>query len=339
MNEPRVPAPPGRPTSRRHWLRGGAAFGLAGVAAATGCSAPPPLLRIGAHPWPGYQLMFLARDLGLVPPAQTRLVELPAAPASLRALAAGTLEGAGLTLDEVLSARARGLMLRVVAVLDISHGADALLARPGLGGLAALRGRRIGVEQTATGALVLDAALARAGLRPADVEQLPLAFSEHVAALRERRVDAVVSFEPARSQLLAQGAQVLFSSDMMPGLIVDVLAVRPEATRLQAGALRHLVGGSLQARDALQRDADALAPRMASRLHLPPDGVLQAFAGLELPDLAANHGWLGGSAPTLHASARRLAGVMQRAGLLPPGARPLDGADGPLTDPAFLPTL
>jgi NitT/TauT family transport system substrate-binding protein len=301
-------------------------------------------LRIGAHPWVGYELMYLARERRYI--AETvRLVEIPTASASLRALSAGTLEGAGLTLDEVLSARARGLALQVVAVVDVSNGADVLLGSPAVGSLAALRGRRIGVEQSATGALMLDAALARTGLRAADVQLVPLAFNEHAQAFQSGRVDALVSFEPVRSQLLGQGAQVLFSSADVPGLIVDVLAVRADAVPRQAAALSALVAGLFRAQADWRRDPTAQAPLMAARLRLPPATLVRAFDGLDLPDLAANHQWLTGAAPTLAQSAARLAAVMRRAALLPPlraGSAPHAVAgevDRALVEPRFLPAL
>lgn len=329
------------PTVRRQWLRGAAAVGLAALGGAGCSSAPPPPLRIGAHPWPGYALMFLAHERGLVPPDALRLVEVPTAPASLRALAAGTLEGAGLTLDEVLSARARGLMLRVVAVIDVSHGADVVLASPDITSLAALRGRRVGVEQSATGALMLDAALAAGGLTPADVRLVPLAFDEHASALRGSKVDAVVTFDPARSQLLADGARMLFSSAQVPGLVVDVLAVRPEAVHSHAAHLQSLVAGMLQARSLWLQDSGGSALQMAPRLHLAPAAVVQAFGRMQLPDLAANHRWLAGPSPALLATAGQLVAVMQRAGLLPAQAQPLavPHADAVLADARFLPPL
>ncbi len=285
--------------------------------------------------------MFLAHARGLLQPDTLRLVEVPNATASLRALAAGTLEGAGLTLDEVLGARARGLMLRVVAVFDVSDGADVLLASPDITSLPALRGRRVGVEHSATGALMLDAALQAAGLTPADVRMVPLAFDEHATALRSSKVDALVTFDPVRSQLLSAGAQLLFSSAQVPGLIVDVLAVRPEAVHSHATHLRALVAGVLQARSLWLQDGADSAARMAPRLQLPPAEVVQAFGRLQLPDLAANHRWLAGPAPELMATSERLIAVMQRAALLPPGARPLAAphADAVLADARFLPPL
>jgi NitT/TauT family transport system substrate-binding protein len=342
LRDPSMPtgALPTLHTARRRWLRGGAALGLAALGGA-GCSTVAPPLRIGAHPWLGYELMFLAHAHGLLQPGQLRLVEVPSATASLRALAAGTLDGAGLTLDEVLTARARGLMLRVVAVFDVSHGADVLLGSPDITSLSALRGRRVGVEHSATGALVLDAALHAGGLAAADVRMVPLSFDEHAAALRAGEVDAVVTFDPVRSQLLADGAQQLFSSAQVPGLIVDVLAVRAEAVHSQGTHLRTLVAGVLQARSLWQQDSAGSAARMAPRLQLSPAAVVQAFSLVQLPDLAANHRWLGGPRPALMAAAERLQAVMRRAALLPPTAQPLAGphADAALADARFLPAL
>lgn len=324
---------------RRQWLQ----LALLPAAAAlvgTGCSASSPqALRIGAHPWLGYELMFLARSRGFIQPEQVRLIEAPTASASLRALAAGTLEGAGLTLDEVLSARARGLMLTVVAVFDVSHGADVLLARSPLDSLAALKGRRIGVEQTATGALMLDAALTQGGVYPGDVTLVPLEFSAHESAYLSGRVDALVTFEPVRSLLLRQGARELFSSAQVPGLIVDVLAVRADVLPQQGDALRALVAGILRAQADWQRDPATCAALMAPRLRLQPAEVIQAFGLLNLPDAAANRQWLGGSPPQLLRAAERLLMVMHRAALLPVGADPLQAADGALAlaNPRFLP--
>jgi NitT/TauT family transport system substrate-binding protein len=328
--------------SRRRALRALALPVLGGLALPGCAPAGVAPLRIGAHPWVGYELMFLARERHYVDET-VRLVEIPTASASLRALSAGTLEGAGLTLDEVLSARARGLALQVVAVIDVSNGADVLLGGPAIGSLAALRGRRIGVEQSATGALMLDAALGRAGLRAADVQLVPLAFNEHAQAFQGGRVDALVSAEPVRSLLLGQGARVLFSSAEVPGLIVDVLAVRAEAMAPQADALSALVAGLFRAQADWRRDPAAQAPLMSARLRLPPVALVRAFDGLDLPDLAANRQWLAGDTPTLAQCASRLVGVMQRAALLPAdgaGATPEASAaavDRALVEPRFLP--
>ncbi len=289
-------------------------------------------LRIGTNIWPGYEFLYAARDGGLFDSSAVKLVELLSATDVLQALAADTLEGGALTLDEVLTARTSGIDLTVIAVLDVSAGADALLVRPGIESLADLRGRRIALEQTAVGAVLLAVALERAGLVPADVRMIYRTVDRHVDAYRRGEVDAVVSFDPARSQLLAAGAVSLFDSREIPGRIVDVLAVRPRALRESSRAVRALVAGHFEMRQRFLSAPQQLAPQLASRLGLGADETLAIYTGLHLPDLRENHALLDGRPSRLEQTAVELSRVMQQAQLLPVAA-PLEG----LVDPRWLP--
>ena len=299
--------------ARRAWLRALAA--AAGGGALAGCEPQPAPLRIGAQVFPGYEMLFLARQLGQLPEERVRLIEMPSASASVRALASGALECACLTLDEVLHARDRGVPLTAVLVLDVSMGADTVLARPSVRDLADLRGRSIGVEQSAVGAVMLDAALQAAGLRLDDVNPVPLPFDEHERAFVDRRVDAVVTYEPASSRLRAAGARQLFSSREAPGLVLDVLAVRPSFIESHRRAIAMAVTAHLGMRERFAAAPGQYAAQLAPRLGLPPDQVPAAFSGLEMPDLARNRQLLS-SPQGLRATAERLGAVMRRAGLL-----------------------
>jgi NitT/TauT family transport system substrate-binding protein len=123
----------------------------------SGCHPHVPM-RVTAHPWVGYEPMFLARQHGWLDTRLVRLVETPSASDSLHLLGHGLVEAAALTLDEVLRARALGLPLVVPMVFDVSAGADGVLARQPVQP-AELAGARIGVEQSAVGALMLAALL------------------------------------------------------------------------------------------------------------------------------------------------------------------------------------
>jgi NitT/TauT family transport system substrate-binding protein len=187
---------------RRHWLATAAGLSL-GLG---GCRAPLPPLRLGAIPFAGYSFLFLAEELGLLDGHQVQLKELRSTTDVMRALATGRLEAAALTLDEVLTGLQGGLQLKVVAVLDQSAGADAVMARPGLHHPADARGRRVAVESSAVGALMLAAFLDVAGLAPSDVEQVRVALPDSAEAFRNGRADLVVTAEPWASQLEAEGA-------------------------------------------------------------------------------------------------------------------------------------
>jgi NitT/TauT family transport system substrate-binding protein len=297
-----------------------------------GCGTPEPMLRIASNVWPGYETLYLARTLGRYDERRIRLVEMPSATDVLRALSADLIEGAALTLDEMLGALDAGLDLVTVLVFDVSHGADVLMARSSVADLAGLAGRRIGVEQTAVGALMLNAALHAARLAPTDVRLVYLTVDRQLAAFESGSIDAVVTFDPVASALARQGARRLFDSSQMPGAIVDVLALQRRVLQRQPQALRSLIGGHFHALNRLRLAPTEMAPLMAPRLQQTPAEVLASLQGMQQPDLAANRIWLGGNAPQLQRSADALQRVMLSAGLL---GRPL--ALNHLCDPAWLP--
>lgn len=274
------------------------------------CTPQEPLpLRVATNVWVGYESLYLARSLGLYEASNIRLVEMQSASEVSRAIRSKRVEAAALTLDEALNLRQSGLDLRVVLVMDVSDGADALVARPDTRDLQQLRGKRIGVERGAVGALMLDAALDAAGLRVEDVQVVTVHADEHVPAWRKGRVDALVTFDPMRSLLLQEGGHTLFDSRRISGRILDVLVVRADVLPRQGEALRRLLEGHFAAlRHMRERPADAAA-RMAPRLG--GDGVqAQQFDGLNLPGLADNRAWLAGPRPRLTRVAAELQALM-----------------------------
>ena len=120
---------------------------------------PTAPLRIGTNRWLGYEPLYLARDLGLHQNLAVKLIELPSNTESMHELRNGNLEAAALTLDEALLLAQQGLPIRIVLILDQSVGADALLAKSQITTLEKLRGQRVGVENSAGGVVLLDAAL------------------------------------------------------------------------------------------------------------------------------------------------------------------------------------
>ncbi|MDI1347652.1 ABC transporter substrate-binding protein [Aquabacterium sp.] len=321
--------------NRRDLLLGGAGAScrwLTPLGGLTACSTATPALRVALNGWIGYSPLFLAQELGHAPESAVRLLEFPSNTASMMALFNGEVAAAALTLDEVLLAREGGLDVRAALVFDESAGADVLMAREGIDGLTSLRGKRIGVEATGVGALMLSRALEAAQLAPTDVVKVPLTADQHVAAYTDQHIDAVITFEPMASRLRALGARPLLDSSRFPGLIVDVLAVSAQIDPRQAEQLRQLLDGHFQALQHLRSNPANAARLLAQHQQIAPDAVLAAFRGIRLADAAANRGWLSGQNPGLNASARSVGQLMVHAKLL---QRLPDTAT--LCDPRFLP--
>ncbi|MDO9106051.1 MAG: ABC transporter substrate-binding protein [Methylovulum sp.] len=269
-----------------------------------------PPLTIASHVWPGYELMFLARREGWLPQQGLILQETTSATASLQALTEGKADGAALTLDEVLRARAQGIALTVVLVFDMSVGADQVLGKPGIDSLNKLVGKRIGVEQSALGALMLFKTLAAAKLKPTDVLPVPLNINDHLDAWHDGKVDALITYEPVAGKLLNQDARLLFDSRKLPNTIFDVLAVRTDALQSNPAAVKALVAGHLRALKHLRGNPLDAAYRMAERLQVPGNQVLNTFRGIDLPDLYANRKLLAASDSPLLNVAQTLSTLM-----------------------------
>src|SRR6185436_4054176 len=137
--------------------------------------------------------------------------------------------------------------LKIVLVLDFSNGADVVMAKPDIGSLQELRGRRIGYETTPFGAYMLTRSLEHAGLRLDEVKMVSVELDQHEKAFRAGEVDAIVTSEPSRSRLLATGAKLLFDSSKIPSEVTDVLVARESYLKSNPEAVEALLRGWFKA--------------------------------------------------------------------------------------------
>lgn len=316
--------------NRRDFLSALLALPLAGL---TGCKSSEPLLRISGIVWVGYEPLFLARSLGYYDAGHVRLVETPSNTEALMSLASGEVEAATLTLDECLLALDGGLDVQAIMVFDTSNGADVIVSKPEIQTLKQLENQRIGVEETAAGALMLSKTLEAAGLEPRQIQKVPVTGDQQLNFYTEGKVDALVSYEPFASQLVAQGARRLYDSSHFPGVIVDVLVARTSAIALQPQAFTQLVAGYFRAVDYLKHNPADAYQKMAPRMKIPPAELAKAFAGIHIMTPQDNHDWLAGKQPSIIPAAQTVASIMLKNNLLktcPPMSK--------LANPQFLPT-
>jgi NitT/TauT family transport system substrate-binding protein len=277
---------------------------------------PEPALRIGTNVWIGGEPLYLARELGELRPEAVQLVEYPSASEVLRAFRNSAIDGMVVSLDELLGLASDGLQPRIVLVIDVSHGADAVVGRAGMRSMSDLKGRRVAVESGALGAYVLSRALALSAMRASDVNVVHLESNEQPSAFEKGEVDGAVTFDPYRAQLLRAGAATLFDSTRIPGEIVDVVAVRASVIDRQPKAVHALLAGWFSATDYLKREPADAARRMGIRQQVTGEQFLESLQGLRIPTREENLRLLGGTQPELATSGRRLMTMMLEAKLL-----------------------
>lgn len=282
----------------------------------TGCEKPQVPLRVGTNIWIGYEPLYLAETKGYYEGSSIRLVAMQNATEVLQAMRAGMLEAAALTLDEALTLRQDGKGIKVVLVMDTSNGADVLMVRPEIKTLRHLKGKRVGVENTAVGAIMLNGALDAAGLSLTDIQLVPLTIDKHEYAYANGDVDALITFEPVLTKLKMTGAHILFDSSRIPDRVVDVLVVTTEAAMQHGQEIRRLVAGHFQSLDYLRRAPLEAAGTMVARQGISAQEIIESYKGLHIPDLAINRRYLTPGQSSLEKNAQQLANLMLENGLL-----------------------
>jgi NitT/TauT family transport system substrate-binding protein len=272
---------------------------LAIITLLTACSesAPQPL-SVGSNQWPGYEPLHLAQKLGFHDGYPIKLFELTSATDVMNAFKYGQLDVAALTLDEVILLAEDMPDLVVFLVMDISNGADTLIAKPHITSLADLANQRIGVEETALGAFFFSQVLKAANLTRSDVTVVPTTVDQHLRMMESDNLDAVVTFEPTASTLVLQGNVSIFDSSQIPDTIVDVLVTTRPVLEAKYNTIQTLVSAHWDALDYLTHNPEEAAKLMAPRLHISSEQLLQSYEGLLLPNQRHNQRLLGGELDT-----------------------------------------
>ena len=276
-------------------------------------------LQIATNVWPGYEPLYLARALGKLDPKKVRLVEMTSSSQVIRNLRNGLVQGGCLTMDEQLTLMEYGMNVDTILIMDVSHGADVIIAQKGIANIQKLKGKRVGLEDSALGAYVLARALEINDLQADELKLVSLNISEHLTAFRQDQVDAVVTFEPIRSILLREGGKQIFDSSQMPGEIVDVLLVTKEAQQTHGEEVKHLIDAWFFALEFIKTNPQKAYELMAPRLQLKPTEVPAVFEGLKLPTRQENLDMMEGERPPLLLTRQMLLQTMQEKGLVKKG--------------------
>ena len=281
---------------------------------------PTPPMTFGANLWPGYEPVYLARELGYFSAVNLRLAEYGSASEVQQAFRKHELHLAAVTLDEALQLSRDIPDLKIVLLLDASNGADVILAQPGITDMKQLQGRRVGVENTVQGAYFLNLALRSAGMQAGQVETVSLPVAEQEAAFRAHKVDALVTSEPLRTRLLEAGAQAVFDSSRVPGKVLDVLVTRDDDMGRYHNEMVELVQGWQRALEYLKAEPGKATQIMSRHEHIDAAQFGRAMKGIELLGMQRNRELLPGEPPAVGASVEAVQRFLLERGLINMGA-------------------
>lgn len=209
-------------------------FAAAGAALLAACGdgsarpgAPGGAITLGFSAWPGWFPWQVAQEKGLFAKngVTVELKYFDSYTDSLNALATGNLTCNSQTLNDTLSSVSGGSKQTIVLLNDNSTGNDQIIAAPGIGTVADLKGRKVAAEQGTVDHYLLLLALEKAGLTERDVTFTPLLTDAAAAAFVAGQVDAVGVFAPFTTTALGRsGSKAIATSRDFPGAIPDTLS-------------------------------------------------------------------------------------------------------------------
>ncbi len=292
--------------SRRALLRAGAAVVLAGTAARAGLAQDIPTtpepgpIKMGIEPWLGYGQWHVADKKGLFKAQgldEVEIVNFTTDADINAALAAGQLQAGNIATHTAMAFIAAGLPIRIVALLDVSKTADAIVSDGSVTDIKGLKGKQVAYEEGTTSDILLNYALAQNGMTIDDIVRVPMPASDAGAALIAGQVPVAVTYEPYLTLAMQQNPKVkmIYSAGENPGLISDVFVVREEFASERPGAIVAL----LKAWDAALADyrvnTDADRAIISEAVGAKPEELATAFDGVVYYSLAENKTELAGS--------------------------------------------
>lgn len=201
-------------------------------------------IRIALNPWPGYEYLYLAQEVGIFDEVglNIEMVEVNSLSDAKRALMLGQVDGIASTLIEVVQVAAtQKQALNVVLLTDYSNGGDVIIAKKSIKSLADLRGKNIGVETQALGVYMASRALQLAGLGLNDASLIHTEQYQGAEQLKAGAIDAFVSYPPySFDALKLDDTYKLFNSSEIPGEILDLVVMKSDVLQQRPDFVKKL---------------------------------------------------------------------------------------------------
>ncbi len=212
---------------------------------------------------------------------------------SMEAFSAGKVDAVTMSNGDALVTGSSGAKSVGILLNDYSDGNDMVVAQPSIKNLAALKGKKVGVEVGFLSHLLLIHALKGAGMSDRDVTLVNVPTDQTPQLLKAGEVDAVVAWQPNSGQALSEvpGSKAIFTSANVPGLIYDLLYVSPKSLNERRDDWRKVAKVWFRIADFVKKpeNVDEAAKIMAARVGLTPDKYKVLMHGTRFLDLRENH--------------------------------------------------
>jgi ABC-type nitrate/sulfonate/bicarbonate transport system substrate-binding protein len=169
------------------------------------------------------------------------------------------VDGIGTTIPELLNYWVKGVPLTVIMPLSNSAGTEGIVVRADspIKTVADLRGYPVAVDEQGILLFLLFNALRQENMTLDEIQRRSLEAVQVSRDIMSGTLEAGVTREPYLSALLAtRQARLIYDSQPLQGLILDMLAINPEVAGEKAGVLQFLIDGLLRAQRFISEQPD-----------------------------------------------------------------------------------
>ncbi|MCG9739982.1 ABC transporter substrate-binding protein [Shewanella insulae] len=241
-------------------------------------------VTIAINPWPGYELLYLAKQKGFFEAAgaNIELVQVSTLSDAQRAYLTGYVDGFASTMIEAIQvAPLGGKPIKIVLLADYSDGGDVIIAPGSIESMQALKGETIGCEVSSLGIFVLERALRLHDMQLDDVRVINVEQGAAASALGIGKIDAMVTYPPYSVEIQSSGEyRELFSTKEIPEEVLDTLSISSSVLAEHPQLVAQIHQAWQMAMDYLQQHPDDAIGIMAKR-----EGLLAADFKAALADL------------------------------------------------------
>lgn len=249
-------------------------------------------IKYGGSAWLGHYPAYLAmtdgyfKDAGLDQDWQS----FGTSSARLSALMSGGIDIACTGIVSALALMARGArQFSIIAVPENFGRVEGILVRNGIKNVQDLKGKKLGVTFASSAHLLVLDLIAKAGLKPDDVEVLNVPAPELPAAIQTGQIDAAAAWTPQFDAIRRQPGMSLLADDtkfslyqshkVTPG--PDVVVVRNAFAEKNAAAVKTYLKAYFRATNVLRDRPEEAARSLVKLTNLTTEEQVAAIKGAD----------------------------------------------------------
>lgn len=250
-------------------------FVLAGVVSCGlfgGCTVEDAPIRIGTNAWPPCEIWSIAEEQQLFGDTSVEIVRYSAWRDNMSSLYKGDIDITHATYFNAVYYHDKGQEGEIILSSDVIEGSDGLAIRSDLEQPANLAGRTIAVEIDTDEHFLLIKALEEFNLTEGDVTIISTTSEEAANLFIAGEVDACFTYDPfLRNAAEKGGGKIVWTTENLPGYMVDVLVARTEVVEERVKDLRNIISGWYRAQDYIDSNEDEAFQIMAVNARMDPE--------------------------------------------------------------------